>query len=801
MRTLLLPALLPLLAACGAKWSVDDADGDGISPAEGDCWDRPEGPEGSGLTGADIFPGAPDAWYDGYDQDCGGNDDFDADGDGWVPAAEHVGRTTFGVDAVPEHLGAGDCWDVDDDGEDRSPLNGYEALAAADVHPEAGEIWYDGVDADCAGDDDLDADADGFRSAAHEDRAGAFGDDCDDGDDAVNPGVPFEACNDIDDDCDGLLDGDDDNVAPGDTRIWAVDADADGFGALDSVVSSCSALEGHIEGDGTDCDDSSAAVFPGAEEVCNDADDDCDLLVDDADPDVNASIGGVVVYDDADGDGYGNVDTARFSCLVPGDAADNPLDCDDTDAAVQPDAQEVCDTIDNDCDGATDDEDDSTDLSTGITAYTDADGDGFGTASSPVQACEAPLGTAPNDDDCDDTSASRFPGAAETTGDEIDQDCDGGEICFVDADDDGYRLGSTIVSADADCTDAGEATAATPTGDCDDARAAVNPGATEVCDPSNTDEDCDGNADDADTGGATGKSTFYTDADADSYGDLGAPLLACDIPTGAVENADDCDDTDGAIRPGVAELAGDEVDQNCDAVETCYVDADNDGYRPNATATVVSSDLACTGSGEALATDPTGDCDDARSATRSTAMRTATGRPTTPTPAAPPARPPSIPTPTAISTEIRRRWSSAATRSPGSWATATTATTPPATSTPARTRSATTSPTTTATAAPAPARAAASAPSRTPDCPRPTSPCAPARTTRAPATRSPSSATSRGTGGTTSPSARASSTCREPAGTTAAWCGSSRARTPPRRSAPAPRRRSSPRRRSGRGWA
>jgi len=614
MRTLLLPALLPFVAACGAKWSVDDADGDGISPAEGDCWDRPEGPEGSGLTGADLFPGAPDPWYDGFDQDCAGNDDFDADGDGWVPAPEHVGRTTFGVSGTPAHVGSGDCWDIDDDGEDRSPLNGLPALAAADVNPEAGDIWYDGIDANCAGDDDLDADADGFRAADYEGRDGQLGDDCADDDSAINPGVPFEACNDIDDDCDGLLDGDDDNVAPGDTRQWAIDADGDGFGAVGSVVSSCSALEGHIEGDGEDCDDASAAIFPGAEEVCNGADDDCDLLVDDGDPSVNASIGGVVVYDDADGDGYGNVDTARFSCELPGGASDNPLDCDDEDAAIQPDAQEVCDTVDNDCDGATDDEDDSTDLSTGITAYTDGDGDGFGTASSPVQACEAPLGTAPNDDDCDDAAATRFPGAPESTGDEVDQDCDGGELCFVDADDDGYRLTSTLSSADADCADAGEAPASAPSGDCDDARAAVNPAAAEACDADNRDEDCDGNADDADTGGASGKSTFYTDADGDAFGDAASPVLACDLPTGAVINDEDCDDSDAAILPTAAELSGDEVDQNCDGVEVCYVDADNDGYRPNASATVVSVDLSCTGSGEALASDPTGDCDDARPA-------------------------------------------------------------------------------------------------------------------------------------------------------------------------------------------
>lgn len=75
-------AITWLLAGCGYEWKPLDGDGDGISAAEGDCWDQPDGPEGSGLTGADIHPGVAETWYDGIDQDCAGDDDFDADGDG-----------------------------------------------------------------------------------------------------------------------------------------------------------------------------------------------------------------------------------------------------------------------------------------------------------------------------------------------------------------------------------------------------------------------------------------------------------------------------------------------------------------------------------------------------------------------------------------------------------------------------------------------------------------------------------------------------------------------------------------------
>ena len=88
---------VPLLVACSCKWSFEDGDGDGISPAEGDCWDKVEGPEGTGLKGSDIGPDAEETWYDGFDQDCKGDDDYDADGDGFVPDA-YVGLGTTGVE-------------------------------------------------------------------------------------------------------------------------------------------------------------------------------------------------------------------------------------------------------------------------------------------------------------------------------------------------------------------------------------------------------------------------------------------------------------------------------------------------------------------------------------------------------------------------------------------------------------------------------------------------------------------------------------------------------------------------------
>ena len=110
LRSPLTLALWALITTgCGTKWNVQDLDDDGVSSAEGDCWDQEEGPEGSGLTGSQIFPGAAETWYDGVDQNCNGDDDYDADADGYVPD-EHNGKTTQSVPGSGS-LPLGDCWD------------------------------------------------------------------------------------------------------------------------------------------------------------------------------------------------------------------------------------------------------------------------------------------------------------------------------------------------------------------------------------------------------------------------------------------------------------------------------------------------------------------------------------------------------------------------------------------------------------------------------------------------------------------------------------------------------------------
>ncbi|MFZ5478125.1 MAG: putative metal-binding motif-containing protein [Myxococcota bacterium] len=171
--------------------------------------------------------------------------------------------------------------------------------------------------------------------------------------------------------------------APGDTDSEVVsDADGDGFGPE------------------TDCDDGDPDAFPGAEEVCDGDDDDCDGEIDE---EVSATD-----WIDADGDGFGG--EAFSTCDDPVIAEGG--DCDDDDAAVHPDAEEACDGVDQDCDGEIDED-------VGAVSYPDEDGDGYG-AGQPSETCEGVR----NGLDCDDGDAAINPEADDLC-DRVDDDCDG----------------------------------------------------------------------------------------------------------------------------------------------------------------------------------------------------------------------------------------------------------------------------------------------------------------------------------------------------------------------------------------
>jgi len=207
------------------------------------------------------------------------------------------------------------------------------------------EIPYDGIDQDCDGLDLTDVDGDGADALE-----GEGGTDCDDEDPAVHPGAT-ETCNGHDDDCDALVDDDDDRVE-GQVSVHA-DQDGDGYGDPGDPQSFCEPPSGFVDDD-SDCDDADPLVNPSASEECNGYDDDCDGLVDDEDDGVQ---GQTQWYADQDGDGFGGSEFSQVACEPPSGHVDNDTDCDDTNPEVHLLAGEVYDGIDNDCDGLVDCED------------------------------------------------------------------------------------------------------------------------------------------------------------------------------------------------------------------------------------------------------------------------------------------------------------------------------------------------------------------------------------------------------------------------------------------------------------
>jgi hypothetical protein len=338
------------------------------------------------------------------------------------------------------------------------------------------------------------------------------------------------------------------------------DADRDGFLFLD------------------DCDDSDAAVFPGADERCSTegVDDDCDGLIDDA-----SAIDTIAWYPDEDGDNYGDAKHAgEIACAADAGWVAVNTDCDDTRPDVHPHAKEIpLDGVDSDCDGVDG-------------CWFDFDGDGHpGTIRPGTTAdCTGP-GEYKEGTDCDDTLKSVHPDAPEAVADGIDQDCDGGEDCWLDSDGDGYGGIGILKSPDL----AGDAPAeASVDGDCNDGASSISPGAKEGI-GDGIDQDCDG------------RERCHLDEDHDGHGGKDTAKvvdLSC-TSLGHAPSHTDCDDTDETVHPDMAEVPGDGVDGNCDGIEKCFEDLDGDGY--GTLAIDSTEDATCTEFGEAGLG---GDCDD-----------------------------------------------------------------------------------------------------------------------------------------------------------------------------------------------
>ena len=361
------------------------------------------------------------------------------------------------------------------------------------------------------------------------------------------------------------------------SSFWR-DADSDGYGNITVSVAACTAPSGFVSNSG-DCDDTRSTSSPAATELCNGRDDDCDGTTDE-----NAAADAPTWYRDSDSDSYGNASVTTRACAAPAGYVGLSTDCNDSVAAINPAASELCDLVDNDCDGSVDE---SSAIDAGLW-YRDADGDSYGVSTTTTRSCARPSGYAAVSGDCNDGAVTISPAATEVC-DSLDNDCDGStdegvtSTYYRDADGDTY--GSPSVTTAACSLPAGYVTNNT---DCNDALSTINPA-----------------------------TRWYRDADGDTYGVSTTSRTQCTQPSGYVLSATDCNDGSAAAYPGAAERC-DSIDNDCDGTTdeasaigctTYYYDYDGDTYGTSSTT------CTCAASGYYRAT-RSGDCYDSNSAAK-----------------------------------------------------------------------------------------------------------------------------------------------------------------------------------------
>ena len=412
-------------------------------------------------------------------------------------------------------------------------------------------IWYA----------DTDGDGFGFRgnaipACAQPEGFVADNTDCNDSNVDININA-VEVCNNEDDDCDGFVDEGSDANAPAGSLTFFNDADGDGYGDPNIIISQCAMPSTYVSND-QDCDDANVDIYPNAIEYCNGLDDNCNGSVDES-----TAVNLTTYFMDTDGDGYGDATNVLNTCPYnqPLNTVEVSGDCSPNNTDVYPGAPEFCNGVDDTCNGDVDE-------GVGVNApqgsptwYYDLDGDGFGNLSNTILACEPPIGTVPIDNnygaDCNDTDPLIRPNALEYCN-ALDDDCDGTvdedavdiSNYYLDLDGDGHGDVNTLVSVCPVLEPGG--TFVPPAGASLDGETVMMQIRIYPPVPMNFAPqllmkiamDIQHMACCLRT-----SPSWYPDSDGDGYGNPSFVIQLCQQPQNYVGNPDDCNDTDYFVHP------------------------------------------------------------------------------------------------------------------------------------------------------------------------------------------------------------------------------------------------------------
>ncbi|MCX7863001.1 MAG: putative metal-binding motif-containing protein [Bacteroidales bacterium] len=339
-------------------------------------------------------------------------------------------------------------------------------------------------------------------------------------------------------------------------QFYYADRDNDTYGDKYAAIFSCTQPLGYVDNN-LDFNDNDSTINPTAPEICDGKDNNQDGIID-----PENSLNCTLFYYDADNDNYGL--TNNFKCLCSAIGlyrAQNGGDCNDNDPNIKPNSSEMCNNVDDNCNGLIDEEN-----AIGcIIYYFDLDNDGFGVNNNFKCLC-SPQGyyRTQTPGDCNDNNVNINPSKVEVC-DGVDNNCNnqideegsqGCTIYYKDIDSDSYGIYSDTRCY---CSSPTYPYTATQFGDCNDNDPTINPGSIEKC--NNKDDNCNGVIDEENAQGCV---IYYYDADNDGYGITTNKKCLCSV-SGMYKatHPGDCNDNNPYINPGVTEKCSNFIDDNC----------------------------------------------------------------------------------------------------------------------------------------------------------------------------------------------------------------------------------------------